>query len=138
MQKKEFVEKKDHSYTVTWIENDILYMVYKPDLIVTLDVAKTIVSERLEHYSDNTRPMFIDIRNLVAVDAKARDYFTSEEATRYISAGAVFLEHSLTNIITSIAGNVFLKVDKPPIPTQIFTNSDTALQWLESYKYQER
>ncbi len=123
-----------HSYADTWIEQGILYLVYKQGLIIDLQVAKTIVAERLEWQQGVTYPMVIDARAIDSVDDDAREYFTTEEATRFVSAGAIYLESTVRNIFTLIAGNIFLKVDEPPIPTRLFTQKEEALSWLEPYK----
>jgi DNA repair protein RadA/Sms len=52
-------------YCVTWLENDILHHVYKPNLIIDLDTAKKLVAHRLEVTAGVTRPILVDIQALV-------------------------------------------------------------------------
>lgn len=113
-----------------WLENGIIHFVYKPNVIVTLEVAKQMVEEREKVSNMIRRPILLDVRNLASVELKARKYLATERATHLLSAGAVFLDNPLTRW----AGNIFLKIDSPPIPTKLFTNKAAALQWLEQFK----
>lgn len=120
----------ENEYVEMWIEDGIVYEIFKADLSVTLEVAKKIVADRLKTYGAITYPFFIDIRGLVYGDIAARRYFVGEESICYVSAGAILTN----NFISRFAGNVFIKIDKPSIPTRLFTNKKKAILWLEQYK----
>lgn len=115
---------------IIWLENGITHLVYKPGFVVTLDIAKQIVKKRIEVSGGITRPAFIDITRMVAVNKEARKYLAREEAARHISAGAIYLD----NYVHYLAGRVFLNIDKPNIPSKLFTCKEKALRWLEPYK----
>ncbi|MDQ3191064.1 MAG: STAS/SEC14 domain-containing protein [Bacteroidota bacterium] len=102
-------------------------------MVLTLDLAKNIVESRLKISDGITRPILIDIRNLVSVDKAAREYLASHEATFLLSAGAISFGSTFKNYMAILAGNVFIKIDKPAIPTKLFTEKDKALQWLRTY-----
>lgn len=118
------------SYCTSWIENDILHHVYKPELIIDLAIAKDLVAHRLEITAGVNRPLFVDICNLVAIDGAARRYLAGPEAIRHVSAGAIYLN----NYLQFLAGSVYLKVDTPLVPSRLFIEKEKALQWLEKYK----
>ena len=121
----------DTSYCSSWLENGIVYNVYKPGLIITIDIAKQMVGQRLEVSKNISRPVFIDIRNLIAIDAASRSYLAGDEGVKYASAGAIYLN----NYIQFLLGNVFLKIDNPLIPTRLFTEKEKALLWLQQHKH---
>lgn len=121
----------DTPYCSTWIENGIIHHVYKPNIIIDIDIAKKLVDHRLKVTNNITRPVFVDVCNLVAIKADARKYLAGPEAIKYISAGAIFLD----NYLLFLVGTVFLKIDNPLIPSRLFTDKEKALLWLEQFKH---
>lgn len=123
-------DKIDTPHYTLWIEDGIIHNVYKPDLIMTIDIAIEMVNHRLKLTNDITYPLFVDIRNLVAIKAEARRYLAGSEAVKYASAGAIYLDNHLLYLV----GQVFLKIDNPAIPSRLFTDKEKALHWLETFK----
>lgn len=117
-------------YSEMWIEDGIGFQVYKPNLVIDISVATTMVNRRIEAFNGITRPVFVDVRNLVSIDNASRKYFASREAGQLITAGAILLD----NPINSWLGNVFLLLDQPITPAKLFTRKDKALQWLQQFK----
>lgn len=120
----------DTPHYQTWLEDGIMHLVYKPDLIITLEIAKQMVDHRLQTFNGKTYPVFIDIRNLIAIKADARKHLAGPEAIKYISAGAIYLD----SYIQYLVGTIFLKIDKPAIPARLFTEKEKAFEWLELFK----
>lgn len=121
----------EDEHSKMWVENGIVYQFYKAELILDLAIAKKMVAARLSISNGIIRPVFVDIRNIVSLDSATRKYFAGGEAVELISAGALYLD----NCLARMAGNIFLKIDKPVVPTRLFTNKEKALQWLEVFKY---
>lgn len=118
-------------YCTTWIENDILLHVYKPNLIIDLGIAKKLVAHRLEVTAGVTRPVLVDICNMIAIDADARKYLAGPQAIKHVSAGAIYLN----SYLQFLAGTVYLKIDTPLVPSRLFTEKAKALLWLEQFKH---
>lgn len=118
-------------YCVTWLENDILHHVYKPKLIIDLDIAKKLVAHRLEVTAGVTRPILVDICGMVAINGDARRYLAGPEAVKHVSAGAIYLN----SYLQFLAGTVYLKIDDPLVPSRLFTEKAKALLWLEQFKH---
>lgn len=123
-------EKTDTPYYIMYLEDGIIHQVYKPDLIITIDIARQMVKHRLEIANGITYPVFVDVRNLVAVKAEARKHLAGSEAVKYVSAGAIYLD----TYLHYLTGSVFLKIDKPAIPSKLFTDKERAFRWLEMFK----
>ncbi len=126
----ETIEKVANDYAEMWEEEGIIYQVYKPELNVNLAVAKLLVAERLRIAKGKSRPMFVDISNLVSIDQEAREYFSEEEATQLITAGAIYT----ATPIAKLAGNFFIDVNQPLINVKLFTDKPAAIEWLQGYK----
>ena len=118
-------------FTRMWISNGILYIEYKPKLVMNLEIAKQIVSDRLKVSNGVTRPAILDARNFISMDRQAMKYYKTKETVLFVSAAA-FLPGSA---LGSLAGNIFLMLEKPLIPTKLFTNEEKALEWLEKFKF---
>ncbi len=119
----------NNEYVAIHIEDGIMHSVYKPDLVINLEIAKLLVRERLKICNKKTYPLFVDVSNLLSIDMEAREYFAGEEATRFISAGAIYSRSP----IAKFAGKLFLDVNQPKTPSQIFTNKEEAIAWLHQF-----
>jgi hypothetical protein len=120
----------EDEYSEMWIENGIGFQVYKPNLEITIDVARKMVEKRISSFNGISRPVLVDIRNLVSVDSESRRYFATREAGQLIRAGAIYMNSR----ITMWFGNIFLNIDRPITPARLFTDKDKALAWLEQFK----
>jgi hypothetical protein len=58
--------------------------------------------------------------------ADARGAGASDEYTKHVKAVAMFSN----KMYESIMGSLYLKVNKPKVPTRFFDNRDKALEWL--------
>jgi hypothetical protein len=121
----------ENLYAEFWIENGIFFISYKQGLVINIEIAKQNVADRLRISNGITRPMFTDGRNFVSIDLDSMEYLKSKDAMRYISAGAFLMD----NYLHKLMGNLFLTIDKPPVPAKLFTDKEAALQWLEQFKY---
>lgn len=120
----------ENEFVELWIEDGIIHEIFKPSLIIlNIDNAKKIVTDRLKVSNGIIRPIFVDLVNAVSIDKQTRKYFASKESLHLLSAGAVLVK----NPITKLGGNFFFKIDRPPMPTKLFTNKEEALKWLKQY-----
>lgn len=114
-----------------WIENGIIHEIFKPNLkILDIEKAKQIVTDRLKVSDGITRPLFVDLGNMVSVDKASRTYLAEGDAMKFLSATAILVD----NPIAKFAANIYIRVDQPDIPTKFFTEKTLALTWLEQYK----
>ncbi|HET6227768.1 MAG TPA: hypothetical protein VFF27_15905 [Bacteroidia bacterium] len=122
---------QENDFCRIWISNGVMFVEYKPGLIMTLETAKFMVNERLRLSDGTSYPVLLDVRNLVSTERAAMKYYKTKEVTRYITSAALLTG----NALTSLAGNIFLTLEKPLIPTKLFTDEKKALEWLEKYKF---
>lgn len=112
-----------------WLgEDGIRRLIYHPDSKITLAEAKEVGEASVAVSRGNPRPSFSDARGLREVSREARDYFASEEMTRWtIAAG------TLNTPITKVLGGFYIKFNKPPYPLRFFTSESEAIAWLKGY-----
>lgn len=120
----------DTDYAQMWFEDGLIYVVFKSNLIINLDIARNMVTERLKINNQIARPMLVDVSGIISIDTPSRKFFASETATQYVKAGAIVVKGLIPQFVTQ----VFMKIDKPKVPSRIFTNADKAAVWLEKYK----
>lgn len=111
-----------------WIEDSILYFVYKPGSRINLQAAKRIVEDRVNLQNGVAYPVFCDMRNVMDSDKSARDYL-AKEGSNLVKAVAVMIDSPITKMML----NFYLAVNKPITPTRLFTDKNQALEYLNSY-----
>jgi hypothetical protein len=116
-------------YMQIGIVDDIVEVIYNDKLAISLDIAKQCVKERIEFSKGKSYPMLVDARGIKTIDKAARDYL-AVEGIEFVTAGAFIIGSAVTRIL----GNIFLMINKPKIPTRLFTNEVEALAWLSQYK----
>jgi hypothetical protein len=76
------------------------------------------------------RPLLVDIRAAQPLDADARHHYSGQTMDRF-SAMALLVEASP---LGRMLGNVYLRVARPGIPTQLFADELRAVEWLKGYR----
>jgi hypothetical protein len=76
------------------------------------------------------RPLLIDIRGAQPLDADVRHHYSGRTLIEGFSALALLIESSP---LGRMMGNVYLRVARPGIPTQLFQDEAHAIKWLSGY-----
>jgi hypothetical protein len=121
----------DFYHSSMWIENGIIFGKYKAGLTIDILVARDVINDRKKISKGTTLPLFIDITELLSIDAPARNYMANSEACEFLSAGAIYTKNKLLAFI----GQTFILLDRPPIPTKVFCDVEQAMKWLEPFKH---
>jgi hypothetical protein len=111
------------------MDNGILIGTYKPNVKITLKVAKEIVATRLSFISNKTMPALVLNQGVIKMDKDARDFLSSPEGTKGIKCAAILINSTFI----SFTVNFFLKVTKTNIPVKTFTDKKEALIWLQQF-----
>lgn len=125
MQSTEYGKWVDTAYLRMRKEGNILHCVFKECPNVTLEIAQDCVQQRIAFSAGISYPCLIDMRELKSVTPEARAYMGVEGA-KYITTGALLIGSPFTKMIA----NLFLMVNKPPVPTRMFTDERAAREWL--------
>ncbi len=121
----------ENPHIVSWLEDGIIHACYKPHLKhLTVEIAEQMVKDRLLMTDGITRPLLVDLGNLNKTDREARKYLSEGEAMKDLSATAIIVRNQITRWLAGI----YIKIDKPKIPTKFFTDKLNALVWLQQYK----
>jgi hypothetical protein len=77
------------------------------------------------------RPLLIDIRGAVPLDADVRHYYSGKVLVTGFTALALLVDASP---LGRMMGNVYFRVARPGIPTRLFTDGAGARQWLAEHR----
>lgn len=77
------------------------------------------------------RPLLIDIRGAQPLEANVRHHYSGQTLVERFSALALLIEGSP---LGRMMGNVYLRVARPGIPTQLFSEETRAVAWLNAYR----
>jgi hypothetical protein len=120
----------NNPYAEIWFEDGIIHTVFKPNTVITVAVAEQVINDRITVSNGKISPIFIDVRNMVSTENAARAYMASQPAQQFLNAGALLINNQIHQLLT----NLWLRIDKPIIPTKSFTDKEKALEWLETFK----
>jgi hypothetical protein len=111
------------------LENGILFCKYEEKLLLTLDLAKKMLADRLSYQNGPSYPVIILLNGLQAADKETRKY-TAVEGIKGITMGAFIVKNAIERIIY----NFFFSIEKPVIPTRAFTNEEDAIAWINTVR----
>lgn len=110
------------------IEDGILFGKYKVSRI-DLEAAKKATIFRKQITQGRKLPSIANISSVKEVPKETREFF-SQEAGDDLSALAVII----SNPVTRIMGNFFLKFHQPKYPFKLFKDTSSAKKWIIDYK----
>lgn len=118
----------ENDYAQFWIAHGILNFVYKPDTVISLTVARKVVSDRIQFQNELAYPVLCDIRGVEGSDKAGRDYL-AQSGSVFAKAVAILGNPQVSETM----GDFYLKINKPIIPTAFFTDEEHALAFLKTY-----
>ena len=92
--------------------------------------AKENLDAALEARDGQRRPLLVDIRDALPLDAEVRHYYSGQVLDGF-TALAMLIDASPFG---RMMGNVYLRVARPGIPTRLFTQPEPARAWLIAYR----
>jgi hypothetical protein len=93
--------------------------------------AKENLAAAVAETQGERRALLIDISKAQGLDADARHHYSGQTLVERFSALALLIESSPFG---RMMGNVYLRVARPGIPTQLFSDEARALEWLGDHR----
>ena len=93
--------------------------------------ARENLSVALRETQGVRRPMLVDITRCKPLDADTRHVYSEQPLVDGFTALALLTEASP---LGRMMGNVYLRVARPGIPTQLFTGEASAIEWLRAHQ----
>jgi hypothetical protein len=112
-------------------ENGAVIVRINPGAFQTLEDAKANLAVAVAETAGQPRPLLVDIRRSQPLDADARHHYSGQTLVDAFSALALLVDASPFG---RMMGNVYLRVARPGIPTQLFSDEARALEWLTGHR----
>lgn len=97
----------------------------------SVDEAKTNLATAIAATAGRRRPLLVDIRTAQPLDAEARHLYSGQTLVDGFVALALVVDSSPFG---RMMGNVYLRIARPGIPTQLFTDEPRAVEWLMKHR----
>ena len=96
---------------------------------ISFDDAKINTQDVIALTAGKPRPLLVDTRLIASISKAARDHFSMRERKPNVNSIAILIQSPLSRII----GNFFMGLNKPTVPTKLFTDQRTAIAWLKTF-----
>lgn len=125
--KSDFRENEVFRTSVSY--EGIIHVHVKEKAKITVDHAEENTRFVIELSGGEILPMLVDTRNILTISKEARDHFSMKDREGKVNAIAILIGNPLSKIV----GNFFLGLNKPKVPTKLFTDEKQAHVWLEQF-----
>jgi predicted DNA binding protein len=128
--KKETVIDLSFAKLFYYQEIDLLEVEYQENTLIDRKEALMVINaSRVFNNGANKYTMITATKEFFNMTPEARATFAEEMKTGFKTEKMALYVNSLAY---RIMANFFIRFDKPPIPTRLFSNRDKAIDWLLS------
>jgi hypothetical protein len=112
------------------LTDDLFRINIKEDAEVGLDDAVEIAKIATELTQNTSVIVLADARLHCSITSEARKYFAEHSVKNRFTAVAVLSDSLPVRILL----NFYVNIDRPDVPTKLFSNETEALEWLNSFR----
>lgn len=105
---------------------------FRPDSVVTLESARELAAAHVAAARGRKRPTLAFLGGMKAADREGRRLAAGPQIAAVTSRLALVVSDPVSRIL----GNFFLRVSRPLYPTRIFTDEASARRWLAEERSQ--
>ena len=110
-------------------EDNIIRISHYQNVDITLQDMKDIVASCQKVSCGKPCPLLVDARYIKSMSHDAREHASGQEVNNIIIATATLVGSPVSRTIV----NFFMKLNKPLVPTKLFTDEDEAFVWLKGF-----
>ncbi|WP_026979093.1 hypothetical protein [Flavobacterium tegetincola] len=118
----------ENKYAQFEVQDGILFITYKLNTTLNLEVAQRVVADRIRFQNNTNFLVLCDIRGIVHSDKRGRD-FLAHSGSLLVKAVALLVHEKVLFGMSSF----YLEVNKPAVPTEIFTDKIIAVDYLQRF-----
>jgi hypothetical protein len=96
----------------------------------TLDDARANLAASIAATGGTRRPLLVDISRCLPLQPPVRHYYTGKLLTDAFNSLGLLIE---ATSFGRMMGNVYLRVARPGVPTQLFARRASAAKWLSKH-----
>lgn len=120
---------QETDYVTMFIQDGIFQCYFKAMNVMDINVADASVKDRLKFFENTAYPCLFDITEVKETTKEARD-FMANEGNDLVLASAMVVNSPMLKMMA----NFYIMVNKPKNPTRLFTDRESALEWLNQFK----
>ena len=121
----------ENEFVRIWVADGILYSKFTQRTNFDLDIIKKLIDIRHTISNNSNQYWCYDVREANGFSKECREY-VDEYGQDFLFASAVVINSHIQKFLF----NAYLKLKKPKIPFQAFTNTEKAVAWLNEIKAQ--
>ena len=118
---------KSSIFTTTLDPRGFVHTLVSPGSEIQLQDAKENTARVIEVSGGSNYPILVDLREIKSISKEARDHFSMRGRKPNVTAIAMVVSSPLSRII----GNFFLGLNRPTVPTRMFTAESEAILWMK-------
>lgn len=119
--------------TVQLREDGIMHVHIKEGADMGISDAIQVVKAMGKLGNHKRFPVLVDCDEFATVDKEAREFWAKTKANLYTKADAVAY-HSFAH---KMVADFYINNNKPEVPTQVFQDNESAIEWLKTFKNKE-
>ena len=108
-----------------WIENEIIFIYSHPNILHSIEDAKTSNKILDEYIPSKSFPMICDVRDAKPLSKAVRNYYASAEGTRHCTKFAFIVASSFSKVVA----NFFIGFSNIDYPIKMFDDVQKAIDW---------
>ena len=113
------------------LENGLVFVRIREGALMRPADARENLHVALSQTDGTRRPLLVDITKCPPLEAETRHVYSGQLLVEGFTALALLIEASP---LGRMMGNMYLRVARPGIPTQLFTSETSATEWLRGYQ----
>jgi hypothetical protein len=112
-------------------DKELLIVRIKDGAYQSLADARENLATAMAEGQNRRRPLLVDIRTAQPLEAEVRHFYSGQVLIDGFSALALLVD---ATPFGRMMGNVYLRIARPGIPTQLFSDEARAIAWLSGYQ----
>ncbi len=110
---------------------ELLIVRIKDGACQSLADARENLATAIAEAQNRRRPLLVDIRTAQPLEAEVRHFYSGQMLIDGFSALALLVD---ATPFGRMMGNVYLRIARPGIPTQLFSDEGRAIEWLHGHR----
>lgn len=116
-------------FTTTIDSHGFILTIVAKGAEVQVEDAKWNTEKVIQVSGGSNFPILVDLREIKSISKEARDHFSMRGRKPHVTAIAMLV----SSPVSSVIGNFFLGLNKPVVPTRLFTKEKDAILWMKKY-----
>lgn len=115
---------------MTYMDQQLIHYKVKENCLITMDDVNLCLEAIEEFDSENVYLNLYELGKNSKIMEDVKAWASDSKGNKQTVADAIVIQ----SLAHKLIANAYLKINRPPLPTKIFTNYERALEWLLKQK----